>query len=107
MLLGTAKKPNYYLLPSGTTLYYDGSLPEGVVRYRIYVNVEGVQHELQPVADPETISPATLYPVGKDDLISLLNAVKLDKDDVKAILSNGQFSDSDKKEIADMLQRSK
>nr|WP_206425903.1 hypothetical protein [Ralstonia solanacearum] len=38
---GTVDRPAC-ILPKGTSLYYDQAFPEGFVRYRVYVNVEGV-----------------------------------------------------------------
>jgi hypothetical protein len=40
-------RTRYYFLPPGTTLYYDDSLSEGLDRFYIYVNVEGITLPLQ------------------------------------------------------------
>ncbi|WP_199028654.1 hypothetical protein [Ralstonia sp. ASV6] len=53
-------------LPAGTALYYDQAFPEGFVRYKVYVNVEGVKLESQRTTDPFPIDPLTAFPVGAD-----------------------------------------
>ncbi|MFY0574897.1 hypothetical protein ACN28S_11475 [Cystobacter fuscus] len=76
----------YYLLPAGTTLYYDGAMPEGFTRYKVYVNIEGKALSLAPMEKPGLIAPLTAYPLDKDELLALLAAYPLDKEDLTRIL---------------------
>jgi hypothetical protein len=105
MIWGTAKDNNYYLIPAGTTLYYDGSMPEGFDRYKIYVNVEGVRLAPLETVQSGTIIPAGIYPIYKEHLLQLLNTVRLDAEDIKLILENGQFTREDKEEIKKILEK--
>ncbi|MDB0572498.1 hypothetical protein LBW59_17200 [Ralstonia solanacearum] len=56
------------ILPKGTSLYYDQAFPEGFVRYRVYVNVEGVKLEAQEVTDPLWIDPLAAFPLERGEL---------------------------------------
>lgn len=76
----------YYLLPAGTTLYYDGSMPEGFDRYYVYFNVEGSPLTLSPVSPPGMIAPMSAYPLDKEELISLLAKYPLSRVDLQRIL---------------------
>ena len=100
MLQGSASTGSNYLLPKGTWLYYDRAFPEGFVRYRVYINVDGIKLESKELAD-STISPLTAYPVGKAELLKLLRDHPLSKSDLSAILQSGQLT---KEEIREVLQ---
>ena len=102
---GTAKDDNYYLIPAGTTLYYERSMPEGFSTYRIYVNVEGVRLDPHESIQTGTIKPARIYPILKEDLLGLLKTVRLDAEDIKSILENGNFTREDKEEIKKILEK--
>lgn len=56
------------ILPKGTSLYYDQAFPEGFVRYKIYVNVEGIKLDSQEVTERLRIDPLTAFPFDKDNL---------------------------------------
>lgn len=96
---GTANTPPS-TLPAGTALYYDRAFPEGFVRYKIYVNVEGIKLESHPATGAFPIDPLTAFPLGRDEarasgishqltkqeLSSLLRASRLSKQDIKDVL---------------------
>lgn len=88
------------ILPKGTSLYYDQAFPEGFVRYKIYVNVEGVKLDSQEVTDKFWIDPLTAFPFDKDSLQKLIRDYPLTKDDLASILRSGHIS---KPEIRDLL----
>ena len=101
MLQGSEGSAANYLLPKGSMLYYDKAFPEGFVRYRIYVNVDGVKLDSRELPDPTLISPLTAYPVGKAELLQLLRDHPLSKADLAAILKSGQLT---KAEIQSVLE---
>jgi hypothetical protein len=101
--IGSDKDENYYILPSGTYLYFDSVFPEGFTRYKIYVNIKEnlpLQENTKGVE-----APLTAESIDKNTLIKILKNVKLDKEDVKSILTTGQFSDAERREIADAINR--
>ena len=101
MLQGSQYTGMSYLLPKGTMLYYDKAFPEGFVRYKVYVNVDGVKLESSDLSDPTLISPLTAFPVGKAELLKLLREYPLSKSDLAAILNSGQIT---KDEVRSMLE---
>ena len=101
--IGSEKDNNYYLLPKGAYLYFDTVFPEGFTRYRLYVNIKDNLELRDNIERVE--APLSAHSITKDRLLNLLANVKLDKDDIKTILENGEFSDSDKKEIAELLNK--
>jgi hypothetical protein len=101
MLQASEATGTNYLLPKGTWLYYDQAFPEGFVRYRVYVNVEGVKLESRQLDDPTLISPLTAFPVGKSELVKLLREHPLSKADLASILQSGQLT---KEEIRSTLE---
>jgi hypothetical protein len=78
----------YYLLPAGTTLYFDQAMPEGFSRYYVYFNVEGEPLRLTEEERPGLIDPLTAYPIDKEELISLLDQYPLSKEDLARILQS-------------------
>lgn len=101
MLTGSGVAGRNYLLPKGTTLYYEQAFPEGFVRYRMYVNVEGIDLQSTTLDDPTTIEPVSAYPVAGAELRDLLADYPLSKDDLASILRSGQLS---KDEIRNLLR---
>lgn len=99
MLDGSSAPGQNYLLPAGTTLYYDQAFPEGFVRYRVYVNVDGVKLEGRELADPTEISPISAYPAGKAELMKLLREYPLTKNELGSILKSGYLSKDEIKEL--------
>ncbi|BCL94787.1 hypothetical protein ACNRBS_06510 [Ralstonia pseudosolanacearum] len=96
---GTQDSP-VSILPKGTSLYYDQAFPEGFVRYKIYINVEGVKLESQEVTEKFLIDPLTAFPFDNNSLQKPTLDHPLTKDDLTAILRSGTIS---KKEIQDPL----
>ena len=86
-------------LPKGTTLYFEKSYPEGITRYKVYVNVDRTPLNLTDLADPTEINPIDgavpdkgilkkllqTHPLSKQDLASILKSPKLSKEDVKEV----------------------
>lgn len=99
MLSGTGADGQRYLLPAGTSLYYDQAYPEGFVRYKVYVNVEGVKLESKESTEQFWLEPLTAYPVDADVLKKLLREYPLTKADLAAILGSGNLSKEDIREL--------
>jgi hypothetical protein len=99
MLTGSGVAGKNYILPEGTTLYLDQAFPEGFVRYKLYVNVEGVDLPSETLNDPTMIDPITAYPVGNLELKKLLSEYPMTKDELASILKSGQLSKDEIKEL--------
>ena len=104
MIIGTEKNNGYYMVPKGTTLYFDAAMPEGFFRYRMYVNVFSTRLKHEANVPAGSINPESIFPIDKAQLLSMFNTIRLDKDDLKLILDNGQFSPADKREIIEYLE---
>lgn len=100
LLAGGSPEGPTSLLPKGTTLYYDQAYPEGFVRYKIYVNVEGVKLESHETTEKFWIDPLTAFPADKEQLRLLLRNYPLTKEELASILKSGQIS---KDEIRELL----
>jgi hypothetical protein len=101
MLSGGTTSKHQYLLPAGTSLYYDQAFPEGFVRYKVYVNVEGVSLDVAPPADKFWLDPLVAFPVGKEQLKQLAENYPLTMDELREILASGAVS---KEEIRQLLE---
>ena len=88
------------LLPKGTTLYYDQAFPEGFVRYKVYVNVEGINLETHEADEKFWIRPLTALPMDQDQLRMMLRDYPITKNDLAAVLKSGSIS---KEEIRELL----
>lgn len=97
---GDATQGHPSILPKGTTLYYDQAFPEGFVRYKVYINVEGVNLETHETDEKFWIDPLTAFPMDQDQLRTMLREYPLTKDDLAAVLKNGQLS---REEIRELL----
>jgi hypothetical protein len=96
LMLTGAGSPNIrYLLPQGTSLYYDQAFPEGFVRYKVYINVEGVKLESREATEQFWLNPLTAFPVDAENLRKLLREQPLSKDELAAILKSGSISKAD------------
>ncbi|MGQ0599028.1 hypothetical protein [Aquabacterium sp.] len=105
MLAGGATSDHQYLLPAGTSLYFDQAFPEGFVRYKVYVNVEGVSLDVAPPTEKFWLDPLTAFPVGKEQLGKLLKDYPLTKDELRGILASGALSKEDIKALLEEFSR--
>jgi len=97
---GAGSSEHQYVLPAGTSLYYDQAFPEGFVRYKVYFNVEGVRLDSHEATDKFWLEPLTAFPPNQEDVKKLLGAYPLTKNELAAILKSGAIS---KEEIRDLL----
>lgn len=96
---GEGKAVRTYLLPAGTSLYYDQAFPEGFVRYKVYINVEGVDWEPKPADEKFWIDPLSAFPVGRDQLAELIKNHPLTKEELRSILGGNSLSRDEIKAI--------
>lgn len=82
-------------------MYYDQAFPEGFVRYKLYVNVEGVSLDVAHPTDKFWLDPLVAFPVGKEQLKQLAENYPLTKDELREILASGAVS---KEEIRQLLE---
>jgi hypothetical protein len=100
LLLSGAGSPNTnYILPQGTSLYYDQAFPEGFVRYKVYINVEGVKLESREATEKFWLNPLSASPVDAAALRLLLREHPLTKQDLAAILKTSAISKDDIREL--------
>lgn len=93
MLTGAPESPHrQYLLPAGTSLYFDQAFPEGFVRYKVYVNVEGVSLDPKPPTEKFWLDPLVAFPVENEQLSKLLKDYPLTKDELREILASDALS---------------
>ncbi|QJI42469.1 hypothetical protein HKK52_16515 [Pseudomonas sp. ADAK2] len=94
-----------YVLPIGTTLYYDKSYPEGFDRYWVYLNHKGViAHEevpMKPEYGGALIDPLWLSNIDADTLKDLFKRFPLSKEDIAAAVKANQITRGD---LADILR---
>lgn len=104
LLFTSEDNAGYHLIPAGTTLYYEHSMPEGFSTYRIYINIEGVDLPLEENKPFGAIKPASALSIDKNQLMSLLKDVQLKYSDLEKILDNGNFSSAEKEEVLKSLK---
>jgi hypothetical protein len=97
---GAGSSEHRYVLPAGTSLYFDQAFPEGFVRYKVYFNVEGVRLESHEATDKFWLEPLTAFPPNEKDVKKFLSDYPLTKNELAAILSSGAIS---KEEIRELL----
>jgi len=102
--IASENSSQYYLLPSGTSLYYDSTLPEGHDRFTVYLNVEGTELKLNDNNPSDLIDPITAYPFEHEDIIDLLNNYPASKKDIMKILKAQPISTEDAQDIITYLQ---
>ena len=105
MLAGGDANDHQYLLPAGTSLYFDQAFPEGFVRYKVYVNVEGVSLDAVQPTDKFWLDPLLAFPVRKEQLGQLLKNYPLTKDELSKILASGALSKDDIKSLLEEYSR--
>ncbi|MGY4830244.1 hypothetical protein ACVNIS_16860 [Sphaerotilaceae bacterium SBD11-9] len=105
VLAGAGPANQTYLLPAGTSLYYDQAFPEGFVRYKVYVNVEGVKLESREATEKFWLNPLTAFPVDAEQLPKLLRDHPISKEDLAAILKSGVISKADIRALLEEYSR--
>lgn len=96
---GDGSDAQQYLSPRGTSLYFDQAFPEGFIRYKIYVNVEGIKLEPKETQEKFWLDPLVATPVPPRQLKKLLNDQALTKADLRAILGSGLISMDEIREL--------
>lgn len=105
LLTGNGSANHQYLLPEGTSIYYDQAFPEGFVRYKVYINVEGVSLESKESTDKFWLDPLTAFPIDKDSLKKLIKDYPLSKKELGEILKSNSLSKQDVKEVLEDFLR--
>lgn len=100
LIIGGGPGQTAALLPAGTSLYFDQAFPEGFVRYKVYVNVEGVRLESHESQEKFWLSPLSARPVDGEQLRKLLRDYPLSRDDLAAILEHSPVT---REEIRELL----
>jgi hypothetical protein len=78
---------NFHVLPTGTPMYKDRSLPDGYTRYIVYVNFKGAfARENTAAENTELINPLSAYAMDKDDVSKLMADAPVAKDDLVRML---------------------
>ena len=103
LLFGREDLNAFGLLPAGTMMYYEKSLPEGFSRYRVYINTEKTLNnlQLQTLADPSVIDPVWAGAVENDDLSKIIADHPITKGELHQILKNSHLT---KDEINEVLK---
>lgn len=102
--VASAAQDEWYLLPAGTTLYYEDSMPEGFDRYRIYVNVEGAALDLTDAPYQNYIAPLSAHPIEGDDVFHLLQGYPVSKEDLIRLLKANPLSPEEAEEMIQFLR---
>jgi len=97
---GAGAAEHQYVLPAGTSLYFDQAFPEGFVRYKVYFNVEGVRLDSREATDKFWLDPLTAFPPEETEIKKLLAGYPLSKSELAAILKAGYLT---KDEIRELL----
>jgi hypothetical protein len=105
MLAAGATNGHQYLLPAGTSLYLDQAFPEGFVRYKVYVNVEGVSLDSKESTEKFWLDPLTAFPVAHEQLRKLLESYPLTKEELREILKSGSLSKDEIKSLLEEFSR--
>lgn len=102
--IASANVNQYYLLPAGTTLYYDKSLDEGPDRFYVYINVEGPRRKLEDLRRPDLIAPLTAHPLEQEDIVNAITKYPINKGDLVKLLNAKPLTRHEAQEIIDELQ---
>lgn len=97
---GAGAAEHQYVLPAGTSLYFDQAFPEGFVRYKVYFNVEGARLESNEATDKFWLDPLTAFPPSEGEMKKLLAGYPLSKNELAAILKSSYLT---KDEIRELL----
>lgn len=102
---GNSTNGPVYLLPAGTSMYFDQSFPEGFSRYIVYFNVEGIKLESKEATEKFWLDPLTAYPIDKDSLDQLLKSGQMTKEQLRSILKYGSLSKQDIRELLEEFSK--
>lgn len=94
----------WYLLPAGTTLYYEDSMAEGYDRYRVYVNVEGAALDVTAAPFHNYVAPLSAYPIEGEDILHLLRGYPVGKTDLIRLLKANPLSAEEVEEVIQFLR---
>ncbi len=105
LIEGPNSDESYYVLPAGTTLYYDKSFSEGHDRYIVYFYHKGViayeDVPMKPEYKGNFVSPLWMSNVDADALKKMFKRFPLSKEDVAAVVkANGITKD----DMADIIR---
>lgn len=105
LIEGQGGDNNYYVLPMGTTLYYDKSFPEGHDRYVVYLNHKGtIAHEevaMKSEYGGSFVDPLWLANIDADTLKEIFKRFPLSKKDISAALKANEITKDD---LADIIR---
>ncbi|NHZ36764.1 hypothetical protein [Massilia rubra] len=101
LLAADSRDKNLHLLPKGTTLYYDQGFPEGVERYRVYVNLDHNILKLKQLDDPTRITPIRAQAIEAHELKRALRDYPLTKTELQAILKSDAMTRAEIKAVFD------
>jgi hypothetical protein len=86
------------ILPSGTSLRYIESFPEGFDRFQIYLNVERFPLPLEEEKRPNFVDPLSAFPnqnitaedrvISTDELRRLLHSLHVTKSDLEMLIES-------------------
>lgn len=88
LIAGNNATKYHHLLPAGTTLYFDQSSPEGLSRYKVYINIDRMPLALRDLADPTEVDPIEARPLEKTELAKALRDYPLSREEIKEIFEN-------------------
>ncbi len=105
LIAGRSGDENYYVLPRGTTLYYDQSYPEGFSRYMVYFNHQGIiagdEVPMKPEYGGTLIDPLWLTNVDADTLKEIFKRFPLSKKDIAEAIKANEITKDD---LADIIR---
>ncbi|WP_223164736.1 hypothetical protein [Massilia mucilaginosa] len=107
LLAADGMDKNLHLLPKGTTLYYDQGFPEGVERYRVYVNLDHNILKLKQLDDPTRITPIRAQAIEAHELKRALRDYPLTKSELQAILKSDRMTRDEIKAVFDEFLRNR
>lgn len=111
LLISNGEFEGIYILPAGTVLYLDGSMPEGFYRFIIYANFNGIpDSEKIPMKlewGGNYIAPVWLEKITKDELKKMMQQFPLTKKNVLEIIKSNELTRDDLADIVRQLPENK
>lgn len=96
---------NYYVLPMGTTVYYEKSFSEGFSRYMVYFNhsgpIVGDEVPMEPKYQGSLVDPLWLSDIDADTLKEIFKRFPLSKKDIAAAIKSNEITKDD---LADIIR---